>query len=320
VLGGAIIALGGEQFGWRLCFLVNVPIGIASFLLCRKLLPSAPPRETTRALDLPGAALLAVGVLGLLFPAVEFDADHDVRLFVLAVPALAVLAGFVAWERGPARRRGHPLIDLSLFRIRSYADGVVLALLFFCGYTGTPIVLALFLQDGLGFSALHSGLTASAYAVGVTLAAPVAGRLLARAGQKVLVGALVLFGLGVAGSALVAVLVAGRIEPADVALALAPALFVAALALAEVDVRGGSTAGGMLQTSQRIGNAIGAAVITAVFYAAVTTAPASGTARAAHYGHGYALSLVVSIGFTLAALTMAIRDVRRRRVPAPVAA
>jgi EmrB/QacA subfamily drug resistance transporter len=332
VLGGAIIALGGEEFGWRLCFLVNVPIGIVSFLLCRKLLPSAPPREVTRALDLPGAALLTVGVLGLLFPAVEFDAGHDARLFLLAVPALAVLAGFVAWERGPARRRGHPLIDLSLFRIRSYTDGVVLALLFFCGYTGTPIVLALFLQDGLGFSALHSGLTGSAYAVGVTIAAPIAGRLLARAGHKVLVGALVLFGIGVAGAAVVAALSAGRLEPAHVALVMAPALFVAglgggsvitpnqALSLAEVDVRGGSTAGGMLQTSQRIGNAIGAAVITAVFYAAVSGAPASGTARQAHYGHAYALSLVVSVGFTLAALIMAIRDVRRRRVPAPVAA
>jgi EmrB/QacA subfamily drug resistance transporter len=332
VLGGAIIALGGEQFGWRLCFLLNVPIGIVSFLLCRKLLPAAPRREVTRALDLPGAALLTVGVLGLLFPAVEFDAGHDARLFLLTLPALGVLAGFVAWERGPARRRGHPLIDLSLFRLRSYADGVVLALLFFCGYTGTPIVLALFLQDGLGFSALHSGLTASAYAIGVTIAAPVAGRLLARAGYKVLVGALVLFGVGVAGAGLVAVLVAGRIEPADVALVMAPALFVAglgggavitpnqALALAEVDVRGGSTAGGMLQTSQRIGNAIGAAVITAVFYAAVSAAPASGSDRAAHFGRGYALSLVVSVGFTVAALTLAILDVRRRRVPAPAAA
>jgi EmrB/QacA subfamily drug resistance transporter len=332
VIGGAIIALGGEEWGWRLCFLVNVPIGIASFLLCRRLLPPDAPREGTRALDLPGAALLSVGVLGVLFPSVEFDANHDVRLFLLVVPALAVLAGFVAWERGPARRRGHPLIDLSLFRIRSYSDGVVLALLFFCGYTGTPIVLALFLQDGLGFSPLHSGLTASAYAVGVTIAAPVAGRLLARAGHKVLVGALVLFGIGVAGAALVAVLTAGHLDPADVALCMAPALFVAglgggsvitpnqALALAEVDVRGGSTAGGMLQTSQRIGNAVGAAVITAVFYAAVTGAPDSGDARAAHYGQAYAMSLVVSVGFTLAALVMAVLDVRRRRVPAPAEA
>ena len=54
-----------------------------------------------------------------------------------------------------------------------------------------------------------------------------------------------------------------------------------ALSLAEVDVRGGSTAGGMLQTSQRIGNAIGAAVISAVFYAAVSRRPGGGPAREA---------------------------------------
>jgi EmrB/QacA subfamily drug resistance transporter len=328
VIGGAIIALGGEEWGWRLCFLVNVPIGIASFALCARLLPSPPRREQTRPLDLPGVALLGLGVFGVLFPAVEFDADHDLRLAFLVLPALAVLAGFLGWERGPGRRRGYPLIDLGLFRIRSYADGVALALLFFCAYTGTPLVLALFLQDGLGFSALHSGLTASAYAVGAALSAPIGGRMLARAGQRVLVTALVLFTVGVGSAALVAAFTAGSVPPGHVALFMAPALLVAglgggsvitpnqALSLAEVDVRGGSTAGGMLQTSQRIGNAVGAAVITAVFYAAVTGAPASGAAREAHYGHAYALSLVVSIGFTVAALTMAVLDVRRRRVPA----
>src|SRR5689334_5838579 len=126
VVGGAIIALGGPEFGWRLCFLVNVPVGLLSLFLCARLLPSRPPREETRPLDLPGAALLTVGMFGLLFPLVQFDASHNLGLAVIAVPALAVLAWFVVWERGPAARRGHPLVDLGLFRIRSYADGVVL--------------------------------------------------------------------------------------------------------------------------------------------------------------------------------------------------
>jgi hypothetical protein len=109
---------------------------------------------------------------------------------------------------------------------------------------------------------------------------------------------------------------------------MAPALLVAglgggsvitpnqALSLAEVDVRGGSTAGGMLQTSQRIGNAVGAAVISAVFYASVTgvtTTP--GPARAAAYGSAYATGLLVSVVFATAALLLAVRDVRRPGVP-----
>jgi len=321
VVGGGIIAAGGEQLGWRLCFLVNVPVGVASFLLCRSWVPAAPNRARRRALDLPGAALLAAGVFGLLFPAVQFDADHDPRLAVLTLPALALLACFVAWERGPAARRGHPLIDLGLFKIRSYAGGVSLALLFFCAYTGTPLVLALFLQEGLAFSPLQSGLTASAYAVGTAISAPIGGRLVPRVGQRLLVWALMLFTTGLAAAALVADHAAGAVPPSHVALLMALPLLVAglgggsvitpnqALSLAEVNVSGGSTAGGMLQTSQRIGNALGAAVISAVFYAASTGVDRAGDALSqARFGRAYALSLVVSVCFALAALALAVRD------------
>jgi MFS family permease len=308
-----------------------VPIGLAALVLCARLLPSQPRRDTRRPLDLPGATLLSLGVFGVLFPAVQFDADHDVRLALLLVPAVAVLAGFVGWERGPGRRRGYPLVDLRLFRIRSFADGTVLAVLFFCAYTGTPLVLALFLQEGLGFSPLESGLAASSYAVGAALSAPIGGWLVPRLGQRLLVGALGLFTAGVAAAALVAGNLAGDAEPVAVALVMAPALLLAglgggsvvtpnqALSLAEVDIRGGSTAGGMLQTAQRIGNAIGAAIITAVFYASVTGAAASGTGREADYGRAYAMSLVVSVVFAVAALVVAVRDVRRRPAPEPVA-
>ena len=324
VVGGALIALGGQDHGWRLCFLVNVPVGLLALVLCARLLPSPPPRDTHRPLDLPGAALLAVGVLGLLFPVVQYDADHDLRLALLLLPALAVLAGFVGWERGPGRRRGYPLVDLALFRIRSFTDGTVLAVLFFCAYTGTPLVLALFLQEGLGYSPLQSGLTASSYAVGAALSAPVGGRLVARLGQRVLVVALGLFLVGVAAAAVLALALAGDVDSGTVAVAMAPALLVAglgggsvitpnqALSLAEVDVRGGSTAGGVLQTAQRFGNAVGAAVITAVFYASVSGAAAGGAGRQADYGRAYASGLTVSVVFAVAALVLAVRDVRRR--------
>ena len=324
------MALGGETWGWRLCFLVNLPVGVTSFLLCRAWLPAPVPGASgvRRPLDLPGATLLAVGVFGVLFPFVQYDAHHDARLAVLLVPALAVLAGFVAWEHGPGRRRGYPLIDLGLFRVRSYAAGVALALVFFSGYTGAPLVLAFFLQDGLGFSPLQAGLTASAFAVGTIAAAPFAGRLLPRFGSRVLVAGLLSFAVGTAGCAVVALTTSGSVAPFAVGLALAGPLLVGgigggsvitpnqALALAEVDVRGGSTAGGTLQTAQRIGNAVGAAVITAVFYAAVRGAPATGAPRQEHYGHAYALALAVSVLLTVAAVLLAARERRGAAPPA----
>ena len=322
VVGGLIIGLGGETYGWRLCFLVNLPVGVTSFLLCRAWLPAPPPKGARRPLDLPGAGLLALGVLGVLFPAVQYDASHDARLAILILPALAVLTAFVYWEHGPARRRGYPLIDLGLFKVRSYAAGVALALVFFSGYTGAPLVLAFFLQDGLGFSPLHAGATAFAFALGATVAAPIAGRLLPRFGSRVLVAGLLSFAVGTAACAVVALATAGTVTPAVVGLALAVPLLVAglgggsvitpnqALSLAEVDVRGGSTAGGTLQTAQRIGNAVGAAVITAVFYAAVRGAPAAGAGRQEHYGRAYALALAVSVLLTVAALLLAVRERR----------
>lgn len=323
VVGGFVIAAGGPHLGWRLTFLINVPVGITSFLLCRAWLPSADRRGGRRRMDLPGAGLLALSVFGVLFPAVQFDAHRDLRLALILVPAVLLLAGFFCWEAGPARRLGHPLIDIALFSVRSYASGVALALLYFCAYTGTPLVLALFLQEGLGFSALQSGLTATPYAVGAAVSAPIGGRLVSRMGRTLLLGALSLFAVGVAAAAAVADRLAGVVPPGHVALALVVPLLLAglgggsvitpnqALSLADVDVAGGSTAGGMLQTSQRIGSAVGAAVITAAFYATVAGAAGGGAGRQSDYGRGYASGLAISLLFTAGALLLAVRDVRR---------
>jgi EmrB/QacA subfamily drug resistance transporter len=322
VVGGAVISLGGTELGWRLTFLINVPVGITSFVLCRHWLPVTGAKGEHPPLDLPGVALLALGVFGVLFPAVQYDAAHDARLGLLLVPAAAVLAGFALWERGPARRRGHPLIDTGLFRIRSYAAGLGLALLYFCGYTGMPLVLSLFLQEGLGYSPLASGLTASGYAVGFAVSAPVAGRLVPTLGRRLLVGALAVFGLGVVGLLIAALTAPGSVADARVAWVLMPALLVAgfgggavitpnqALSLAEVDVAGGSTAGGMLQTAQRLGAAVGTAVLGAVFYAGAHHVTGTGAARSAGYGHAYAAALAVTLAFTAAALVLARYDAR----------
>jgi hypothetical protein len=124
----------------------------------------------------------------------------------------------------------------------------------------------------------------------------------------------------------VGALAAGQVSPDTVALLLAVPLLVAglgggsvitpnqALSLADVDARGGSTAGGTLQTAQRIGNAIGAAVISAVFYAASRS---PGVDREAHYGHAYGLGLAVSVCFGLGAIALAVRGAGRARRARP---
>jgi hypothetical protein len=154
----------------------------------------------------------------------------------------------------------------------------------------------------------------------------VGGRFVNRRGRQVLVVALGTFVVGIIAAVVSVHLTAGHVSSTDVALLLAPALFLAglgggsvitpnqALSLAEVEVSGGSTAGGMLQTAQRVGAAIGAAVLSAVFYGQLAGGgPRSGPARAAHYGHAYTAALLVTVAMALAALALAIRDSRHER-------
>ena len=196
----------------------------------------------------------------------------------LAVPAALLLAVFVRRELRLTRARQDPLVDLRLFTRPSYSVGVGLALLYFAGATGLPLVLALYYQRGLGYTALESGLGITAYALGSVIAAPLAGRAVTRIGRPLVVGGLVTFGLGA-----LAIDLTVRLAPeGHTALWLAPPLLVLGLgagavitpnqtlSLMDVDARMGSTAGGVLQTSQRIGSAVGQAVIGASFFAALT--------------------------------------------------
>jgi EmrB/QacA subfamily drug resistance transporter len=327
VVGGAIIGLGGTEYGWRLTFLLNVPVTVAAFLLCRAWLPRLPKRSgAPRPLDIFGATLLSLATLCVLLPPIEYDAVRDARLALLWIPAALFLFAFIAWERGPARERGFALIDISLFKIRSFAGGLGISGLYLCAFVGLPLVLALYLQEGLGYSPLRSGMTASAFAVGVAISGPLTGRVIVRYGRALLIAALVVFFIGVLTAALIVHLAAGSVSNGTIGWILIPALFVAGLggggvvtpnmtlSLADVDARGGSTAGGMLQTSQRIGSSIGSAVLSAVFYAHVRGHTATvGVERAKVYGGAYTLALLVAVGIGLMSLLLAILDVRRSR-------
>lgn len=316
VVGGALIALGGQHLGWRLVFFVNVPIGVAVILLARRLLPADPALGRHR-LDILGAGLLGAATFCVLFGAVQYDALRDRRLAWLAVPAVVLLVLFTGRERRLTRQRLDPLVDLRLFRRPSYTSGVLLALTFFPAMAGLPLVLALYYQRGLGYTALESGLGITAYALGSAIAAPLAGRFVTRLGRPLVVAATLTFG---SGAVALAILVK-HAPPSGVALALAPALFVMgvgsgaiitpnqALTLMEVDPVIGSTAGGVLQTAQRIGLAIGQAVIGAVFFANLgTSGPVAG-----RYGDALGAAAFAALGFVALAATVGVVDLLRTR-------
>ena len=325
LVGGALIGLGGPHLGWRLVFFVNVPLGIAILILARRWLPPPELDGPRHRLDVPGALLLGLATLCVLVAAVEYDAIRDVRLAGLLVPAAGLLAVFTRRELRLTRARQDPLVDLRLFTRPSFSVGVGLALLYFGGATGLPLVLALYYQRGLGYSALQSGLGITAYALGSVIAAPLAGRAVTRLGRPLVVGGLVTYAVG----ALAIDLVARHGPGSHAALWLAPALLFVGLgagavitpnqtlSLIDVDARMGSTAGGVLQTAQRIGSAVGQAVIGAAFFAALPSglAAASGgsSGREAAYAHALSEAVLVTLVFLGAALVLGLVDLRGNR-------
>lgn len=322
LVGGGLIALGGPDLGWRLVFFVNVPIGAVVLVAARRWLPRA-QTGGRHTLDILGAALLGGGIFCVLFAAVEYDALQDPRLGWLAVPAVVLLGCFFRREARLTRTASDPLVDLRLFQRPSYTAGVLLALFFFCAMTGLPLVLALYYQQGLGYTALQSGIGITAFALGTSVAAPLAGHVVTRIGRPLVVGACLTFGVG----ALMLGLVAGASDGGNVLLAFALPLFVAGLgsgalitpnqtlSLAEVDPLVGSTAGGVLQTSQRIGSAIGQSIIGAAYFAALPVGVdrLTGSERSAAYGDALGRAVAVTLCFVAVALAFGVYDLVKTR-------
>ena len=177
VVGGLLIALGGPEFGWRLVFFINLPIGITAIVLALAWVTEArKPSSTQRqSLDVPGAILLGIAILCVLFPIVEFSTFRSGWIFLLLVPGAAFAVLFLRREARLTSAEASPLLDLRLFRQPSFTIGVTFILLYFCGSTGLPLVLTLYLQQGIGFEPLQAALAVTSLAVGSAVSAPIAG-------------------------------------------------------------------------------------------------------------------------------------------------
>ncbi|MCW2613629.1 MAG: major facilitator superfamily 1 [Frankiales bacterium] len=306
VVGGLLIAGAGEDLGWRLVFVVNLPIGVVALLLALRLLPADPGGSKRYDTDPVGVLLLGAGVGSLLLALIQGGLPWLYPVGVL------LLATWVLWERRYARS-GEPLVDLALFRRAGYSSGALVAVLFFAGFTGSFFIYSLHLQGELEYGALGAGAAFLPFALGSAAAALAGGRLVTRLGRPVVVAGLVLAVLGFAGTWVAAQLVPGR----GLVWAAAVPLLVAGvgsglvitpnitLTLSQVPVRGAGTAGGVLQTGQRIGAAAGIAVTGSVFTSRLA---GSGDSAAA-----FRAGLLVITGLVAAALVVAVVDAVRGR-------
>ncbi|WP_286930864.1 MULTISPECIES: MFS transporter [Aeromicrobium] len=302
VLGGAIIALSGE-LGWRLIFLVNVPIGLVALVAIRRLVPVARGDGERERVDVVGAVILGLTVLCLLYPLIELESGSRLPLLlVIAVPPLAL--GFVRWERSVRARGRSPMLDIGMLaELPTYGSGVLIGTLYFAGFTGVFLASSVWLQEARDLSALHSGLLLTPFAIGAAITSTPAGRLVSRAGRLVTIGALVVLMTGFAAMAWV--------TPGQDSEALwwtfAPLLLFAGLGgggvvapnqtltLQDVPPSVGGAAGGALQTGQRIGSALGTAALMTVYGIAAANHGADVGLRAALLTSVAVLSLALAV-------------------------
>ena len=273
LIGGLLIDANLAHLGWRTCFLINVPIGVAALLLSRRVLPPMRGQATSR-LDLPGTALIAIALTMAVFPLAQGRAQGW-PLWSLAclVGAVPLLACFWRYQRALAARGGQPLVAPALMTHGPFALGLLVTLVFYAGNASFYFVLALYLQQGLGLAPLASGLVFTTLAVGffaTSMASPWFARRLGR--HAIVAGALVLaLGHAMLYAALPSLSAASvarmlpvlLLQGCGLGMVMAP---LVATVLAGLPAQHAGVASGVMATMQQVGNALGVALIGILYY------------------------------------------------------
>ncbi|WP_409495860.1 MFS transporter [Amycolatopsis sp. cmx-11-12] len=278
VLGGALVDWDLFGLGWRLVFLVNIPVGLAALVLAWRLVPRGAGTPGLRV-DVAGAVLVAAASALLVLPLNEGQAAGWPLWTWLSLGAAALgYVAFALWQRRIVRLDRAPLVTPALFGKPAFTVGLAAVALFFGGLIGTQLVLTFFLQIGQGFTAGEAGLGNLPVALGTAVGGGISGGLLAaKLGRAVLqAGAVVQF----AGVAWLWIALSGtgeftiwRIVPGGVVAGIGAGIVIAAVfntvlgAVADDEV---GSASGVLTAVQAIGGSVGVAVFSTVFFADVT--------------------------------------------------
>ncbi len=285
LVGGLIIRDGLTGISWRWIFLVNVPIGIAAFTAAFRVVQDSKAPNAKR-LDIPGVVIATTGLLLLVYPLVEGQvAGWPLWTFISMGLSPFVLAGFVLYERS-LPKTNFPLVELDMFRIRSFRTGVAISAAFIAGIPAFFFVFSLFLQVGIGFSALHAGLTTVPWSIGTAVASVMSTRLAPKLGRYIigigsLIGVVGIIGIIITLYAQGTSVTGWTLIPSFLVTGIGLGTVIAPLLnviLSGVPPRDAGSASGVLTTFQQLGGAIGVAVVGVVFFGLLTSNATTATA------------------------------------------
>ena len=272
VLAGVLVDANLWGTGWRLVFLINVPIGIVSFLIGLRTLPRGASHPGVK-LDWGGVGIIGLALVAIIYPLIQGrTAGWPVWIFVMLAAGVALIGVFALYE---GRRTSDPLIEPTLLKNRSYLSGLAVLVTFFGAFGGLLLCVSLFGQLGEHWSPVHAGLTLMPMVVGM-IGGMIGGfALLERLGRRLLQLGVVLVMGGTVGLALTTTGV-GTASTWD----LVPSLFFIGMGagmsigqlfqfiLAGVSMNDVGSASGVLEANQQLATALGVAVLGTVFFSA----------------------------------------------------
>jgi len=317
IIGGALVSLDAFGTGWRLIFLVNLPLAVAAALGAAAIMPESRAPRAPRP-DGLGTVLCAAAMGLLIYPLIQGrEAGWPAWTYLMMAASVLAAGLLAAWGRRQTTKGRDTLIQTSIFRHRGYSAGLACIVVFFAGMAGTLLVLTLFLQFGEHFSAVHAGLTLAPFAAGSVLGAVLAATVVVpRLGRGALqvAAALIAAGTWWLRDVIVAHQLAtssAELIPAQLLLGAGIGMLISPLfdfILACVGDHEVGSASGVLNAVQQLASAVGVAAIGTVFFSTLTRA-----------GFVAAMSrcLVIELGIAAVLFLLALALPRRPREERP---
>ncbi len=309
--GAAGVLLGGiltDGLGWEWVLWVNVPVALIAFALTPRLIAESRAESETRAFDVAGAVTVTAALSILVYAVVDATDEGwgSARTLGLIGVSLLLLAAFVVIEL----RARKPLVPFEIFRIRTLTGANVVGVLVGASLFSMFFFISLYMQQVLGYSAIHAGLSYLPLALTIIATAGIGSQLVTKFGYKPVLAVGLLF--IVAGLLWFSRVSVGGGFTTDI---LGPSLLAAAglgfsfvtttiAAVSGVEEHEAGLASGLINTSQQVGGALGLAVLATIATSHTENAVASGTGlpQALTDGFQYAFlggAAIAFLGFIL---------------------
>lgn len=313
LIGGLLIELFGSELGWRMIFGTNVPLGIFAVLAAWRWIPKDRVRTQTRLdLDPVGTVLLALGILAVMVPFMLRSAPWWVFLLVPIGVGFFLLWG--AWEKHYKRRGREPMVDMAVLQQPAFRNGIIIITVYFLGVTSVWILVPLYLINHLELTPFQASLAMLPSSVVAMFSSQLGGRYVLRLGRR-----MVAAGFALAFLSLVLVGITAPLVENDTLgwawfavplclLGFSQGLTIGpnqTITLSAVDPRFGGVAGGILSLGQRIGAAVGLALIPGILFSLTQ----SGTP----WLPAFLISLAVIGALVLGAFGITLFDRRREK-------